>query len=152
MMITEHVTRYVPTYINKDGLRTLMRPAQGRDTFPTREEAQLWLDAVAQNNSADHLRSIWGEDPRFEVRACACWAAHFDPVGIYFDEPACINAEERIRDAAPDLLAAAEAMDTALSLPCTNREREALSKLRNAIAKAKGRPQPLPGGTTEGKP
>lgn len=79
------VTRYVPTYVNKDGMRTLMRHAQGRDTFATEEEAAEWIAAVAANNSADTVRQIWGDDPRFEVRPCPCWPGHFDPQTVCFD-------------------------------------------------------------------
>lgn len=82
------VTRYVATYINRDGMRALMRPAQGRNTYATPEEAQAWIDAVftSGNNSADTLRSVWGDDPRCEVRPCECYAGHFDPVGVYFND------------------------------------------------------------------
>lgn len=83
--MTENVTRYVATYVNANGLRTLMGAQQGRCTFATPEEAQHWLDAVTANNSADVLRRTWGADPRCEVRACACYPGHFDPIGIYFD-------------------------------------------------------------------
>ncbi len=79
------VTRYVPTYVGKDGLRTLMTAQQGRHTFATAADAQSWIDAVTQNNSKDTLHSLWGKRPRFAVRPCMCWAGHFDPVGVYFD-------------------------------------------------------------------
>ncbi len=82
------VVRYVPTYVNKDGMRTLMRPAQGQHTYATPTEAQAWLDAVYKpgTNSADTLKSVWGENPRVEIRPVECWAGHFDPIGVYFDE------------------------------------------------------------------
>lgn len=79
------VTRYVPTYVNRDGMRTLMRNAQGRDTFETPEQAQAWIDAVTRNNSADRLREVWGDDPRFEVRACPCYPGHHDPQTVWFN-------------------------------------------------------------------
>jgi hypothetical protein len=81
------VIRYVPTYIEKSGLRTLMFGAQGRNTFATPEEAQAAMDAVINNphNSPETLRQLWGDNPRFEVRPCKCWPVHFDPCGIYFD-------------------------------------------------------------------
>jgi hypothetical protein len=81
----ESVTRYVPTYINKDGMRTLMRPAQGRDTFETAQAAQAWIDAVTANNAADTVKQIWGDDPQFEVRPCPCYPDHFDPQTVWFD-------------------------------------------------------------------
>lgn len=81
----ETVIRYVPTYMNRDGMRTLMLPAQGRYTYATPAEAQGWIDAIHQRNSASRLEEIWNVNPQFEVRPCECWAGHFDPVGIYFD-------------------------------------------------------------------
>ena len=79
------VTRYVATYINKDSMRMLMNSAQGRYTYATAAEAQEWIDAVTKVNSADTIRSFWGDNPCFEVRPCDCWPGHFDPKGIYFD-------------------------------------------------------------------
>lgn len=82
---TDAVTRYVPTYVNKDGMRTLMRNAQGRDTFATAQEAQDWIAAVTANNNADTIKQTWGDNPRFEVRSCPCWPVHFDPKSVWFD-------------------------------------------------------------------
>ncbi len=79
------VTRYVATYVNRDGMRTLMRAAQGRDTFATAADAQAWIDAVTANNSADTIRQVWGANPHFAVRPCDCWPGHFDPKGVWFD-------------------------------------------------------------------
>jgi len=83
--MNNHVIRYVPTYINRDGMRTLMREAQGRATFETETQAQEWIDAVISNTSRDTIRSLWGSNPQFAVRPCACYARHFDPVGVWFD-------------------------------------------------------------------
>lgn len=85
MSTIESVTRYVPTYINKDGMRTLMRNAQGRDTFATEDEASDWIAAVITNNTADNIRQVWGSNPRFEVRPCPCYPGHFDPQTVWFD-------------------------------------------------------------------
>lgn len=79
------VVRYVATYINRDGMRTLMGAVQGRHTWGDAAGAQGWLDAVMQNNSPKQIASLWGDHPRFEVRACVCWAGHYDPVGVWFD-------------------------------------------------------------------
>lgn len=81
------VTRYVPTYVNREGERTLMRPSQGRCTFGTPEEAQTWITAVTTNNNADTIRQIWGDNAKFEVRPCPCYPGHFDPQNVWFDEP-----------------------------------------------------------------
>jgi hypothetical protein len=81
------VIRYVATYINRDGMRTMMGAAKGRNTYATAEEAQAWIDAVFSNpyNNAGTLTSLWGTDPRCEVRPCECWPNHFDPKGTYFE-------------------------------------------------------------------
>ncbi len=81
----ESVTRYVATYVNKDGERTLMGAAQGRNTYATAAEAREWIDAVTKNNGADLIRSVWGDNPRFEVRPCPCYPGHFDPQTVWFD-------------------------------------------------------------------
>jgi len=80
----EHVTRYVGTYVNSNGERTLMSAAQGRHTYASAEEAQAWIDAVTTNNSADTLRQVWGDNPQFEVRPCPCYPGHFDPQTVWF--------------------------------------------------------------------
>lgn len=79
------VTRYVATYVNKQGYRTLMQAVQGRFTYETEAEAAEWIAAVTKNNSADTIRQIWGDDPRFEVRPCPCYPGHFDPQTVWFD-------------------------------------------------------------------
>ena len=84
-MQVEPVMRYVATYVNARGQRTLMNAAQGRYTCATPEDAQARIDAVTKNNSADTIRQLWGDDPRFEVRPCPCWPNHFDPQTMWFD-------------------------------------------------------------------
>lgn len=81
------VRRWVVT-MKKDAtaLRTLALGAQGRYTFATREEAQSHLRAMLANNADDTLRSVYGDTSAMDVRECECWAGHFDPVGVYFDD------------------------------------------------------------------
>jgi myo-inositol-hexaphosphate 3-phosphohydrolase len=81
----DSVLRYVATYVNAAGERTLMSAAQGRNTYANAADAQSWIDAVTANNSADNVAQIWGENPQFEVRACLCWPNHFDPKTVWFD-------------------------------------------------------------------
>jgi len=82
--VSHSVVRYVPTYVNSGGLRTLMLPAQGRFTFSSREGAQNCLDAIIGGHNGDRIK-IWGENPQFEVRMCECWPVHFDPKSRWFD-------------------------------------------------------------------
>lgn len=83
------VTRYVPTHVNKNGMRTLMLRAQGRNTFETADAAQVWLTEylkdVEENSGPARIREVWGDNPQFEVRPCPCWPGHFDPQTIWFD-------------------------------------------------------------------
>jgi hypothetical protein len=83
--LNQSVIRYVATYVNKDGVRTLMSAAQGRNTFATSAEAEDWINAVTTNNSADTLHQIWGNNPQFEARPCPCYPVHHDPQTIWFD-------------------------------------------------------------------
>lgn len=82
--MSETVKRWVITHINKDGMRTLATAQQGRCTYATKEEAQAWIDAVMSNNSMDTIKSVFGLP--LEPRECDCWAGHFDPVGVWFDD------------------------------------------------------------------
>jgi hypothetical protein len=102
---TETVTRYVLTYVNADGMRTLTGAAQGRNTFATREEAEQRLKATLDpsTNPPSLIHSVWGKNPRFEVRPVQCYAGHFDPIGIYFDTfEGCVFREMLLSDA-PEL-------------------------------------------------
>lgn len=82
----EPVIRYVPTYVNKDGMRTLMRAAQGRETFATAEEAQEWLTEVLINTPPAKIKEIYGENAYpLEVRPVECWPGHHDPKTVWFD-------------------------------------------------------------------
>jgi hypothetical protein len=81
----DYVIRYVPTYVDKDGTRGLMRDARGSETFATREEAQAWLDALLAASTPEALRARWGTSPRFDVRPCRCAPGHFAPREIYFE-------------------------------------------------------------------
>lgn len=85
---TEPVIRYVPTVIGRRGERTLLLAAQGRNTWPTPEEAQRWLDTLLQVNSTERLRTIYGPHApgSFEVRAVECWPGHHDPKRTIFSD------------------------------------------------------------------
>lgn len=83
--MTDHVIRYVITVPNKNGIgRTLMRPAQGRFTFPTDKEAEAWIEDYLRNNDATILDEI-GRD--VQASPCKCYPEHFDPMETYFDMP-----------------------------------------------------------------
>jgi hypothetical protein len=84
----EPVIRYVPTVRGRRGDRVLVLAAQGRNTWPTPEEAQRWLDTLLQVNTPERLRSIYGPlaPGSFEVRAVPCWPGHHDPQRTIFDD------------------------------------------------------------------
>lgn len=52
---------------------------QGRYTYDTAEQAQAWIDAAMQNNSASTLNSVFKLP--LSVAQCKCWPGHFDPKG-----------------------------------------------------------------------
>lgn len=81
--MVDSVTRYVVTHVNKDGMRTLIGPAQGRHTYATREEAKQALLSILANNSTSRLKEVYGFP--LEVRACPCYPGHFDPQNVWFD-------------------------------------------------------------------
>jgi hypothetical protein len=74
------------TYINKTGLRTLLGPAQGRHMFHSREDAEDFLEALANNTGFDRLAQIYGPQcvGTLRVDSFECYD-HGDPVSIYVD-------------------------------------------------------------------
>jgi hypothetical protein len=99
--ISPTVTRYVVTHVGGDGLRTLSHGAQGRNTYAEKCEAILALSAMLANNSRSTLESRYGKRgaETFEVRACECWVAHFDPCAVYFDDEPdhVVDATEKVQ-------------------------------------------------------
>ena len=75
--------RYVVTHINKDGMRTLAQPMQGRYTYETPDEAQSVMTALLTGNSMETIRELYGLP--FEVRSVEVWPGHFDPKTCWFD-------------------------------------------------------------------
>jgi len=83
--MSDYVIRYVATVPCKDGIgRTMMLPAQGRNTYATPEAAQAWIDSYLTNNSAATLDQFGRE---VQVRPCKCYPGHFDPMNVWFDLP-----------------------------------------------------------------
>lgn len=79
----EYVRRFVVTHLSKTGMRTLAHAAQGRHTYASREEAQTWIDAAQDQNGA-RLAELFGLP--LQVRGCACYPVHFDPVSVWFPD------------------------------------------------------------------
>lgn len=79
--------RYVATYVNKDGERTMIGPAQGRHTYATEREARAQIDAMRTNNGPRTLADAFGEGAAatFEVRPVECWPGHNDPKTVWFE-------------------------------------------------------------------
>jgi len=73
------IIRYVLTHVNKDGMRTLVDPMQGRYTYATKDEAQKRLDAFKPQ-----LESTLGYHD-LEVRPVEVYPVHFDPKTCWFD-------------------------------------------------------------------
>lgn len=76
--------RYNVTHIQRDGLRVLLGPAQGRFMKDTREEAEESLRALLASNSSERLASLYGQQSigTFRVDSFECWD-HGDPKRIY---------------------------------------------------------------------
>jgi hypothetical protein len=79
--------RYAVTCLNKDGVRMLCGPAQGRFMLETPEQAFQALADTLANNSEERLASVYGKQAigTFRVTRFACWS-HGDPRGIYSDD------------------------------------------------------------------
>lgn len=84
------VTRYAvfAPWRAMPGTMILAEPAQGRNTYATRDEADAMARAMAENNEDDRIRSVFGCEPgELIALPVKCWAGHFDPVGIYARTP-----------------------------------------------------------------
>lgn len=93
------MTLFGITYINKQGLRTLFGPAQGRAMCETRESAESLL-ADFRLLSERRMIEVCGEQASgtFRVDAFDCYA-HGDPKGIYVDdEPSKSDPCEDLRE------------------------------------------------------
>lgn len=66
-------TRYAITKIQRDGLRVLALANQGRNHFDTKPEAEQALQAILQNNSADTLKSVYGDLLKMRVDPVECY-------------------------------------------------------------------------------
>ena len=77
-------TRFAITHINRDGMRTLSCPNQGRNHRDHKEDADKLLEVCTLNTASDLLAQIYGKQAvgTFEVRPVKCYD-HGDAVGIY---------------------------------------------------------------------
>lgn len=80
------VTRYALTHVNRDGMRTLTLPNQGRHMFDDERTAQAYLVAFEGNNDTKRLVEVFGKQAigTFAVRPVACYT-NGDATRIYFD-------------------------------------------------------------------
>ena len=74
--------------MNKDGIRQMAYPMQGRNTLGSKEDAKDLLKSFIKNNPPDTLESIYGSQSKgtFEVSAIECYERHNDPVGVFIQE------------------------------------------------------------------
>lgn len=72
------------TFVTKNGLRTLVTPAQGRYMKKTREEADQDLKDLLANNTEDRLAEVFGKQAlgTFRVDPFDCYD-HGDPKSVY---------------------------------------------------------------------
>lgn len=78
---------YNISFMNKNGLRTLVGTNQGRFFKKTREEAESHLHDFLTNNTEERLASIYGAQSvgTFRVDPFDCYD-HGDAKGIYVDD------------------------------------------------------------------
>ena len=74
------------TFVGRDGLRTLVGPAQGRYMHETPLEAEGALRALLATNDEARLVQVFGPQScgTFRVDPFPCWA-HGDPIRIFVD-------------------------------------------------------------------
>lgn len=75
-------TLFAITHINKQGMRGLTEPNQGRFHFATFDEAQARLDALRDSLTEKILGAEMGAT--LEVRAVKCYD-HGDAIGVWFN-------------------------------------------------------------------
>lgn len=88
--------RYVLSYIDREGLRKMVCPVQGRHTHETRKIAEEHLSALLNNNTEELLLDVYGPKSvgTFAVSAVECWPGHNDPKGCYIREE--LNPEQDV--------------------------------------------------------
>lgn len=78
---------YVPVCRDRHGCIALMRSGCAHDTFPTREKARAWLEAIIRENNPSRLTEAYGAQAlgTFGVRLVETWPSG-DPKGTILDE------------------------------------------------------------------
>lgn len=64
--------RYALTFINSEGVRILAHENNGRNTWLTKEEGEYWLSQLFKTNPVERITSVFGENPKFEIRQVIC--------------------------------------------------------------------------------
>ena len=85
MNTTKAYFGWVPTFTNKDGLRVMAVHNNNNPSYPTKEECDNWLQAMLANTSAETIKSIWGENPRFESTLTELHTEQGDSVRTVFN-------------------------------------------------------------------
>lgn len=78
---------YVPVHVDRHGCLALMRSGCADATFPTRDDARAWLEAIVRENNPQRLTEIWGAQAlgTFGVRLVETWPSG-DPKRTILDE------------------------------------------------------------------
>ena len=66
--------KFALTFINSEGLRVLVHQNDGRMTWKKKKEGDKYLESILKNNSEDTIKSIFGENPQFEVKEVVCYS------------------------------------------------------------------------------
>lgn len=76
--MNKKVIMYGITYLHKSGLRMLTHPNQNRFFKHKKKDADDHLSAMIENNSADTIKSLFGENPEFKVMPIEMWCKDGD--------------------------------------------------------------------------
>ena len=66
--------KFALTFINSEGLRVLAHQNDGRMTWNTKKQGDKYLESMLKNNSEDTIKSIFGENPQFQVKEVVCYS------------------------------------------------------------------------------
>lgn len=79
------ITKYTITFVDKTGLRVLALANHNPNFDNSSKQAENRLKAIKANNSTDTIKSVFGENPQFEVRPVEMWCEDGDAKRTVFE-------------------------------------------------------------------
>ncbi len=119
--------RYVVACRDRHECFALVRPAQGRFTFPDRESAAEWLGNLLAHNSDERLAEVYGDQAvgTFHVRQVECCPSHDPKCTIWPLTPGLSEGELAQGYAQPDRLRELVSAARLVAFPDGKRPRKA---------------------------